>query len=83
MHSVAVAEAKGSLDDLLDEGAAGGEVLITRDGRPVARLTPAAPPFDRDKATRAAAGLRELGSRLRLDGLSLKELISAGREGLD
>ena len=58
-------------------------MVITRDGRPVARLTPAAPAFDREKAAWAAAGLRELGAQLRLDGMSLKELIAAGREGLD
>ena len=83
MHLVGVAEAQGRLNDLLDEVEAGGEVLIIRNGQPVARLTPAPAAFDREKAARAAQGLRELGSRLRLEGMTLKELIAAGREGRD
>jgi prevent-host-death family protein len=38
---VGVNEAKAQLSHLLREAAAGGEVLITRHGEPVARLVPA------------------------------------------
>jgi prevent-host-death family protein len=38
MHTVNVHEAKTHLSQLLDEVAAGGEVMIAEAGRPVARL---------------------------------------------
>ena len=80
MHSVAATEVEGRIDALLDEVASGGEVLITRNGRAVARLAPVTIAFDKERAARAAAGLRELGSKLRLDGLDLKSLIAEGRD---
>lgn len=79
MHMVGVFEAKTRLTALLDEVEEGGEVLITRRGKPVARLVPAEPGFDRDRARRAAAGLREASKGVTLGGLSLKDLISEGR----
>ena len=79
MHVVEVLEAKNKLMSLLDEVAGGGEVLIIRDGKPVAKLVPAEPSFDRVKAKQAADGLRKLSKGLSLGGLSIKELISEGR----
>ena len=79
MHMVGVFEAKTRLTALLDEVEEGGEVLITRRGKPVARLVAADPGFDRDRARRAAAGLREASRGVTLGGLSLKELIGEGR----
>ncbi len=79
MHMVGVFEAKTRLTALLDEVEEGGEVLITRRGKPVARLVAADPGFDRDRARRAAAGLREASKGVTLGGLSLKELIGEGR----
>jgi len=83
MHVVGVFEAKTRLTALLDEVEEGGEVLITRRGKPVARLVPAEPGFDRARARRAAAGLREAsqGATLGppLGELSLKALIAEGR----
>ena len=79
MHTVQAAEARGRQDDLLDEIAAGGDVLLTRDGQPVAQLAAAPPAFDREKAARAAAGLREASKGLTLGGLKLADLIAEGR----
>ncbi len=79
MRTVGVFEAKNRLTALLDEVEGGGEVLITRRGRPVARLVPVDVGFDRAKAKRAADGLRAASRGLSLDGLSLKQLISEGR----
>ncbi len=79
MHTVGVFEAKNKLTALLDEVEEGGEVLITRRGKPVARLVRAEPGFDRAKARRAADGLRAASKGQTLGGLSLKELISEGR----
>ncbi|HMR34470.1 MAG TPA: type II toxin-antitoxin system Phd/YefM family antitoxin [Geminicoccaceae bacterium] len=79
MRTVGVFEAKNRLTALLDEVEGGGEVLITRRGRPVARLVPVDVGFDRAKAKRAADGLRAASRGLSLGGLSLKQLISEGR----
>lgn len=79
MRTVGVFEAKNGLTALLDEVEEGGEVLITRRGKPVARLVPAEPGFDRARARRAAEGLRSASKGQTLSGLPLKELISEGR----
>jgi prevent-host-death family protein len=79
MHTVGVFEAKNRLTALLDEVERGGEVLITRRGKPIARVLSATPGFDRDKARRAAAGLRALSKGQTLGGLSIKDLVSEGR----
>lgn len=44
MRTVSLAEAKAHLSELLGEVAGGEELVITRHGQPVARLTPVAPP---------------------------------------
>lgn len=55
VESVNVAEAKKRLSDLLGRVAYGGEsVLITRRGRPMARLVPPEPP----QAAEGLAGVR-------------------------
>jgi prevent-host-death family protein len=79
MRTVGVFEAKNRLTALLDEVEQGGEVLITRRGKPVARLVRADVGFDRAKAKRAAEGLRAASKGATLGGLSLKELIGEGR----
>lgn len=79
MHVVGVFEAKNRLTSLLDEVEGGGEVLITRRGKPVARLVPAEPGFDRVKARQAADGLLALSKGLTLGGLSIKDLVNEGR----
>lgn len=79
MHSVGVFEAKNRLTALLDEVEAGGEVIITRRGKPIARLTSLEVGFNRAKARAAAEGLRAASKGQTLGGLSLKDLISEGR----
>ncbi len=72
-------DAKNQLSALLDKVEKGAEVVITRRGKPVAKLVPAAPGFDREKARRAAAGLRQLSRTATLGGIKIKELIEQGR----
>jgi prevent-host-death family protein len=57
-------EAKNTLGTLLDRVEKGDEIVITRHGRPVARLVPNIEPIDR-KAARAAA------DRIRMRALEL------------
>lgn len=79
MHTVGVFEAKNRLTALLDEVEGGGEVIITRRGKPIARLAPLETGFNRAKARAAAEGLRAASKGQTLGGLSLKELIGEGR----
>ena len=79
MHTVGVHEAKNTLTALLDEVETGKEVLITRRGKPVARLVPAEPGFDQAAARRAIEGLIEASKGLSLDGLTIRELIDEGK----
>jgi prevent-host-death family protein len=43
MMNVSVYDAKTNLSRLLDRAASGEEVVITRNGRPIAKLVPATP----------------------------------------
>ena len=76
---VSATDAKAKLSALLSEVARGHEVTITRRGMPIAKLVPATPTFDREKARRAAAGLREASRGARLGGLKIKNLVNEGR----
>lgn len=44
MHTVNIHEAKTHLSKLIDEVAAGEEIIIAKAGKPVARLVPLEPP---------------------------------------
>jgi len=79
MREVGSFEAKNKFSSLLDQVEHGAEIVITRRGKPVAKLVPAEPGFDREKAKRAAEGLRETSKGLRLRGLKIKDLINEGR----
>ena len=79
MREVGVVEAKNTLGTLLDQVEHGAEIVITRHGRAVAKLVPVHPGFDREKAKRAAAGLREASKGVMLRGLKIKDLVNEGR----
>ena len=72
-------EAKNRLSALLAEVARGVEVTITKRGVPVAKLVPVTPSFDREKARRAAVGLREASRGITLGGIRIKDLVDEGR----
>lgn len=80
MITTGVFDAKNRLTALLDEVERGGEVVITRRGKPVARLVPIDGGFDREKARRAAEGLKEASRGLSLGGITIRELIEEGRK---
>lgn len=60
MRTVGAYEAKTHLPRLLDEVERGGEITITRHGRPVARLVPAAAPADPERIKKAIKEIRAL-----------------------
>jgi prevent-host-death family protein len=80
MQEIGLFEAKNKLSELVDRVERGAEITITRRGKPVAKLVPSGPGFDREKAKRAAAGLLEASKGVRLRGLKIKDLINEGRE---
>jgi prevent-host-death family protein len=80
MRQVGSFEAKNKLSELLDQVEHGAEIVITRRGKAVAKLVPAEPGSDREKAKRATAGLVEASEGVRLRGLKIKDLINEGRE---
>ena len=72
-------EAKNRLSAIIDEVERGAEITITRRGVAVAKLVPATPTFDRDKARRTADALRQASQGTTLAGLSFKDLVNEGR----
>jgi prevent-host-death family protein len=83
MAKVSAFEARTRFGELLDRVSQGEEVVITRHGKPVARLVPeSAQRFD--DVRRVVEGLRELQQRIRLRSkvkLSNREVRSAIHEG--
>lgn len=78
MRTVGAFEAKTQLSNLLDVVERGEEVLITRHGKPIARLVPAGV-VDRERVTQAIKKLKALRAGTTLGGLSWKELRDEGR----
>ena len=82
MLSVGIFEAKARLSQLIERVAQGEEVLVTRHGKPVARLVAPEASSDASAQAERAAELRtfrrglERGAR---PGSTLAELIAAGR----
>lgn len=78
MAEVGAFEAKNTLGGLLDRVEKGEEIVITRRGRPVARLAPLRQGSNRTESIAAAERL--LKSRdATLGGVTLRELIDEGR----
>ena len=80
MKTVGSYEAKTHLSRLLQEVENGEEVVITRHGKAVARLVPAAQRFDETRLKFVVAKLKEFRKGHSLKGISIKDLIEEGRE---
>ena len=78
MITLGAFEAKTHLSTLLDQVADGEEVIITKHGKPVARLV-GAQHVDKSRVTQAYEKLRALRKGTTLGGLSWKELRDQGR----
>lgn len=77
MKSVGVYDAKTHFAKLLDEVERGETVVITRHGRPVARLIPMKDsPRTVDETI---AAIREFSRGRKLEGITIRELIDEGR----
>ncbi len=82
MTSVGIFEAKTHLSQLLDQVEAGEKFVITRHGKPVARLVPVTEGEADEglKRSAAVARLKTLGDGNRLGKLRLRALIEEGRK---
>lgn len=80
MREIGAFEAKNTLGNLLDLVQAGEEVVITRHGKPVARLVRERERGEmRARARAAAEAMDRLTQGTTLGGLSIKALIEEGR----
>jgi prevent-host-death family protein len=78
MPQIGAFEAKTHLSELLDRVELGEELEITRRGRPVARLVPAAD-TRQQRAAEAVKRLRVLRRTATLNGIDWRELRDTGR----
>jgi prevent-host-death family protein len=72
-------DAKNRLSELLDLVEAGEEIVITRRGNPVARLARYSDGQDKQAARLAAEAIKSARKGVKLNGISLRELIDEGR----
>jgi prevent-host-death family protein len=79
MKEIGAFETKNTLSSLLDLVEGGEEVVITRHGKPVARLVPPKGGANREDARAAAGAIREMSKSATLRGVKIKALISEGR----
>ena len=73
MREIGAFEAKNTLGSLLDDVQKGEEIVITRHGKPVARLIPESGRTDLTRTRKAAADIRQLAKRARLGAFDWDE----------
>jgi prevent-host-death family protein len=73
MLEIGTFEAKNKLSELLDRAERGEEIVITRRGRPVAKLVPIGRSHDREKARAAMRKIRELAAEMNLGPFDWEE----------
>jgi prevent-host-death family protein len=80
--TVGVFEAKNKLSELLDRAERGEEIVITRNGKPVARLRPYKVLPGSTEAIEAGRRIRELAKKMRLKATpeEVKSWINEGRK---
>jgi prevent-host-death family protein len=78
MERIGVFEAKSRLSELLARAENGEEMVITKHGRPIARIVPA-DPVDRERVREAVEALKQRRTRWKLGNLSWKKLRDEGR----
>jgi prevent-host-death family protein len=81
MQEIGAFEAKNTLGALLDRVERGEEIIISRRGKPVARLVPSGTGTDVGAARAAAANLRTLAREIEGPPLTWDELKTYRDEG--
>jgi prevent-host-death family protein len=78
MQTIQASEAKTHFLRILDDVERGETIVVTRHGKPVARISPSAE-IGRDRVEQAIDEMRQL--RQKIGKLSIKEILSARDEG--
>ena len=78
-NTVGAYEAKTHLSELLEKVEAGGEIIITKHGAPVAKLVPVKKEATVEQRAAAINRIQKLSTSLSLAGLKIKDLIAEGR----
>jgi prevent-host-death family protein len=78
-QTVGAYEAKTRFSELLERVEAGGEIIVTKHGTPVARLMPFKKELSAEQRAEAIRRIQELSAGLSLGGLQIKDLIEQGR----
>ena len=77
---VGIYEAKSKLSQLVEKAEAGEEVILTRRGRPVAKIVNVAPASKRNR-TALLREIHALARRVKIPRkLSIRELVAEGRD---
>jgi len=80
VRKVGAFEAKTKFSELLDRVERGEEIIITRHGKPVARIVPHERRRSEEEIRKAIEEIRRLRQNVTLDGLDWRELRDEGRE---
>ncbi len=75
MKKVGIFEAKTHFSALIEEARSGETIVVTKNGEPVARIVS----VEERPSERSDAMRRILGTKAKLDGLTIRELIEEGR----
>lgn len=73
MSEIGAFEAKNKLSELLARAERGEEIVITRRGRPVAKLVPVRSEVDRERSRNAMRQIRELAKEMNLGPFDWEE----------
>jgi len=77
---IGIYEAKSRLSQLVEKAEAGEEIILTRRGRPVAKIVNVAPARKRDRA-RLLREILELAHRVKIPkNLPLRDIVAEGRD---
>lgn len=77
---VGIYEAKSKLSQLVEKAEAGEEVILTRRGRPVAKIVNVAPAARRNRAL-LLGQIRALARRVRIPKrVSIRDIVAEGRD---
>lgn len=86
-QTIGLFEAKTHLSELVAQAEQGGEIIITRHNKPVAKIVPMhdVPAFDVERRRKAVESLRQLGARMRERHrpVTTEEIVAWVREGRD
>ena len=77
--SMSIAEAKSQFSAVIDRAAGGEETVITRHGKPIAKVVPLHTAHDQDRAREAFEKMVRGRDGVTLGGLRIKDMIEEGR----